>query len=282
MSAGFAFFVILALVAQLVLTSLDPIPESFEAAEKWPECADVINHIWNQGQCNSCWAVATAGAISDRICIATKGRIKVNISAIHMVDCDGKGCGCGDYPLKGEQGFIKHGLPTGGDYHSNQGCQPYPVAMSDEILDFKSAQLFQGTQCSFKCRPGYNRTYEEDLFFGKEVVSFTAKNDSLVESMQHELMKNGPFTITMIIYSDFGQYNHGIYRPGPNVTKSGYHAVRLIGWGVENGTKFWRVANSWGPNNKEHGFFRIVRGINCAEFEQYPSAVTIDTDRLPW
>jgi cathepsin B len=31
---------------------------------------------------------------------------------------------------------------------------------------------------------------------------------------------------------------------------------------VENGTKYWKVANSWNPYWGEKGFFRIVRGKN--------------------
>ena len=49
----------------------------------------------------------------------------------------------------------------------------------------------------------------------------------------------------------------------------GGHAVKIVGWGVdgESGLKYWKVANSWGPDWGENGFFRIKRGNNECMFE---------------
>ncbi|KAI1715734.1 papain family cysteine protease domain-containing protein [Ditylenchus destructor] len=40
----------------------------------------------------------------------------------------------------------------------------------------------------------------------------------------------------------------------------GFHAVKLIGWGEDNGVPYWTLANSWNTDWGENGFFRIVRG----------------------
>ena len=40
----------------------------------------------------------------------------------------------------------------------------------------------------------------------------------------------------------------------------GQHAVKMIGWGVENGTKYWLCANSWSSEWGDGGFFKIKMG----------------------
>ena len=40
------------------------------------------------------------------------------------------------------------------------------------------------------------------------------------------------------------------------------HDISMIGFGVYNGKKYWKVRNSWGANWGETGYFRVIRGIN--------------------
>nr|CAD2194112.1 unnamed protein product [Meloidogyne enterolobii] len=53
----------------------------FDSRKQWPQCADIINIIRNQGQCGDCWAVASSSVFTDRYCIerAKKG-LKTNVS----------------------------------------------------------------------------------------------------------------------------------------------------------------------------------------------------------
>ncbi|PAV79187.1 hypothetical protein WR25_07627 [Diploscapter pachys] len=56
-------------------------------------------------------------------------------------------------------------------------------------------------------------------------------------------------------------YTGGIYIHTAG-SYTGGHAVKLVGWGTENGTPFWRIANSWNADWGENGFFRILRGVD--------------------
>lgn len=56
------------------------------------------------------------------------------------------------------------------------------------------------------------------------------------------------------------QYTTGDYEGG--------HAVKIVGWGVEDGTKYWLVANSWNSDWGDEGFFKIIRGTDNCGFEE--------------
>ena len=48
--------------------------------------------------------------------------------------------------------------------------------------------------------------------------------------------------------------NHMILRLWHTAGKDvGLHAIKIIGWGVEKGTPYWLVSNSWGADWGESG-----------------------------
>ena len=54
-------------------------------------------------------------------------------------------------------------------------------------------------------------------------------------------------------------YKSGIYQHKTG-SKLGGHAVKALGWGEENGIKYWIMANSWNTKWGEQGFFKIAFG----------------------
>ena len=76
-----------------------------------------------------------------------------------------------------------------------------------------------------------------------------------------EIMTHGPVECALDVYSDFEHYRSGIYRHVTGEALGG-HAVKMIGWGVENGVKYWTISNSWNEDWGELGTFRIVKGEN--------------------
>ena len=55
-------------------------------------------------------------------------------------------------------------------------------------------------------------------------------------------------------------YRSGVYSVSGGGVLVGQQAVRVLGWGHQDGERFWRVANSWGRDWGEEGTFRIRRG----------------------
>nr|BAN20674.1 cathepsin B [Riptortus pedestris] len=84
-------------------------------------------------------------------------------------------------------------------------------------------------------------------------------------------MDYGPVVADFMVYEDFYSYKEGVYQHKMGEEVSG-HAVRIIGWGTENDTPYWLVANSWDTYWGDKGFFKIRRGYNECGFEDNVTA----------
>ncbi|XP_014244565.1 cathepsin B-like [Cimex lectularius] len=244
------------------------VPEEFDSRKHWPNCP-TVSHIVDQGVCGSCWAVAAASAFSDRLCIATSGKFKLPLSAEELLSCcDECGAGCdGGYPPVAWEFFRDNGVVTGGDYNTTVGCQPYQVEECEHHTTGKRPECSTlpaapTPECEYSClNPEYTVDFKRDHHKVKSVYSLGD-----VEEIQKELMTNGPVEASFTVYSDFPTYKSGVYQH-VHGSMLGGHAVRLIGWGTENGTPYWLVANSWNTDWGDKGLFKILRGQNECDFE---------------
>nr|AJF94894.1 C1 family cathepsin B23 [Tenebrio molitor] len=233
-------------------------PEFFDARDAWAECSGVIGYVRDQGQCGSCWAFAAAEVMSDRLCIATGGQDKVMLSPEDLLQCcTDCGLGCdGGYVNKAWEYWLTYGVVSGGDYNSNTGCKPYSAL----------AYLYKTTPpCQKRCQLNYNTPYEVDKSFALSIYKVSSEE----EQIQMEIMTNGPVMTTYTVFEDFYSYQRGVYHHVAG-KYMGQHAVKIIGWGVENKIPYWIVANSWGSRwGALGGFFKILRGVNHCGIEEY-------------
>lgn len=213
----------------------DSIPESFDARKQWP---NYIHPIRNQERCGSCWAFAATEALSDRLAIATQGKTNVVLSPEDLVSCDMTDNGCGGGYLANAWKYLeKTGVVT-------DGCFPY------------GAGAGKPTSCTHSCVDG--ETYTKY----KTTDTFQLETE---EDIQKAIMTDGPVEAGFTVYKSFMSYQSGVYeRHWWKVwdTVEGGHAVKIVGWGVENDTEYWIIANSWSTQWGEDGFFRILRGKN--------------------
>jgi len=74
-------------------------------------------------------------------------------------------------------------------------------------------------------------------------------------------MTNGPVEASFTVYEDFLSYKSGVYKHVTGAEEGG-HAIKILGWGTENGEDYWLVANSWNNEWGDNGFFKILRGVD--------------------
>jgi len=235
------------------------LPVNFDARDQWPNCP-TIREVRDQGSCGSCWAFGAVEAMSDRICIASQGAKNFHISAEDLVACCSEcGFGCeGGFPQSAWSYYKSTGLVTGGNYNTKQGCEPYTLPSCDHHVN-GSLPPCQGEQptpkCTKKCIDEYPTPFTQDKHYGDSVYGVGPNQ----EQIQTEIYKNGPVEAAFSVYADFLTYKTGVYKHTSGQMLGG-HAVKILGWGVEDSTPYWLVANSWNEDWGDKGFFKISRG----------------------
>ncbi|XGW24151.1 hypothetical protein V3C99_005954 [Haemonchus contortus] len=258
----------------------EDIPPNYDLREVWKDCSSLFT-IRDQANCGSCWAVSSAAAISDRICIASKGTKQVYVSDGDIMSCCSYcGSGCqGGFHIRVWDYFREDGVVTGGYYHSKGCCRPYQIHPcghhGNDTYYGECPKPAQTPVCKKKCQPGFRKIYRMDKLYGK--AGYKLKNS--VKDIQREIMKSGSVVASFTVYEDFSHYKSGIYKHTAGRAR-GRHAVKVIGWGTENGTEFWHIANSWHDDWGEKGFFRILRGVNHCGIEQNVSGGLVDENSL--
>mmetsp|Transcript_5055 Transcript_5055/g.7630 ORF Transcript_5055/g.7630 Transcript_5055/m.7630 type:complete len:303 (+) Transcript_5055:26-934(+) len=208
------------------LAEYTSVPDNFDSRKKWPNC---IHPILNQGQCGSCWAFGAAEALSDRFCIDSNGNDNVVLSPQYLVNCDTGSYGCdGGFPDQAWQFMTNYGIASMGcvSYHAKDG------------------------QCPSHCDNGQ----PIKLYYAENPETYSGP-----ESIQRAILEGGPVETAFTVYQDFYSYSGGIYKHTWGGVVGG-HAVKIVGWGVQNGTKYWIIANSWGASWGMDGFFWIEFG----------------------
>ncbi|KAA0200775.1 Cathepsin B [Fasciolopsis buskii] len=238
------------------------IPRSFDSREYWGHCP-TVSQIRDQSSCGSCWAFGAAEAISDRICIHSCGDVMAEISALDLLACcESCGDGCyGGWPGLAWDYWKNNGIVSGGSKENPNGCTNYPFPSCAHnnrgSRPSCSPTIYRTPTCMKQCDSKYNRSYFEDLHYAAKSYNVPANEQQIMA----EIMTNGPVEAAFEVYEDFGTYESGIYFHSWGKLVGG-HAIRMLGWGEENGVPYWLLANSWNEEWGENGYFRILRGNN--------------------
>jgi len=219
------------------------------------EGVSYLTNIRNQHipqYCGSCWAHAATSVLSDRIKIARKAAWPdINISPQVIISCEDKDLGC----------------------HGGETYNAFEWMANNEVTDetcsiYRARGLDNGQTCSAmnvcrNCNPG------EACFVPDEYLVYGVDEYGLVsgeENMKQELYQRGPIGCSIAVPEALEDYTGGIFCDETG-DMDVVHAVSVVGYGEENGQKYWTVRNSWGEHWGEDGFVRVCRGTNNISIE---------------
>merc|ERR1712046_107196 len=243
-------------------------------------------------------AFAGAEAATDRMCISTNASTMIPLSA-QDVCFNGGGfmsMGCNGGQITSPWSYMKKGglfggkgAVSGGQYqgsgafgkglcsdfslphchhHGPTGSDPYPAEGQPGCPSESSPR--GPKSCDAGATAPHNSFAADKYSYEGNTVTASGE-----DGIQKAIMAGGPMEVAFTVYSDFENYAGGIYH---HVTggQVGGHAVKVVGWGVENGVKYWKIANSWNPYWGEKGYFRIRRGTNEGGIEDQAVASSPD------
>jgi cathepsin B len=258
--------------------AVSALPSAFDVRVQWPQCANISGHIRDQSDCGSCWAFGTTEAFNDRLCI-THGFSTLLSPTDTFACCDfNNGClgssGCdGGIPEEAWTYFQQHGVVTGGDYGDSltATCSNYvfPQCSHHEAGKYPMCPTneYNTPACPNACtNTGYAGSWSKDKHFAT-----SGYNLNSVSAAMTDISTYGSITAAFDVYEDFLTYKSGIYHHVSGQLLGG-HAVKIIGWGVDSGTDYWIVANSWNQYWGNNGTFYIVKGTDECGIEDDLSA----------
>jgi cathepsin B len=144
----------------------------------------------------------------------------------------------------------------------------HPESPSCEVGPHPKRPVPHKVPCPTACADG------SPMALHRALSAYAVARPADVSSMQKEIMAHGSIEVGFQVFSDFMSYHNGTYRRTAGAQLKGGHAVKLIGWGVdEKGVDYWVATNSWSPLwGGLHGFFHIERGTNQCGVETTPAA----------
>jgi len=210
------------------ITYIEPanvnIPESFDWRDE-----GAVTEVKDQGQCGSCWAFSTTGAIEGAHFRAT-GKL-VSLSEQQLVDCTKS--------------------------YGEQGCSGGYV---DKAFQYVEDQGGIDTESSYPYHARSEKCHFNKYNVGAKVLNFVDIRRNDENALKSAIATQGPVAVGIQAnLTDFQFYKHGVYNNHQCTEKEIDHAVLAVGYGVDNGEEYWLVKNSWSTGWGDRGYIKIAR-----------------------
>ena len=238
----------------------------------------IMDDIENQGPfCGACWGFAITSLVEAAVA-QTYGQ-KVALSPHHILDCT--------------SGFPLDPITS----QQNTGCEGGLTDATASYLAHHGIPLCTETsythplKWTFDTEKCNERTAscEKVVRIKNEII---LSGGSLNAASLKNMVKDGPTAVALFTNQAFRDINSFDIFDGSMANTNcncqklakecGCHAVVVVGYGVDNSTEYWTIANSWGEVWGLNGYARIARGKNTLGMESMSavrvSGVTAVTD----
>ena len=157
--------------------------------------------------------------------------------------------------------------------HGGEAYNAFEYMADNEVTDetcsiYRARGLDNGQVCSAmnkcrNCNPG-EACFVPDQYLVYGVDEFGQVSGE--EEMMQEIYQRGPIACGIAVPEALENYTSGIYCDDTG-DKNIVHDISVVGYGEEDGNKYWLVRNSWGTHWGEEGFFRVCRGSDNIAIE---------------
>jgi cathepsin L len=208
----------------------DILPKSVDWREK-----GVVSPVKDQGRCGSCWAFASTATIESHVALNSSKLFDLSPQQIAACTPNPEKCG-GAGNCNGATAELAF------DY----------VASSKGLLqEFQySYSSYQGVESDCLIPNSPSPKASIDGYVRLPINDYNA--------LLFAVANIGPIAVS-VDASSWSKYTGGIFNDCDQVNPDINHAVVLVGYGEEEGKKYWIIRNSWSPSWGENGYIRLAR-----------------------